>query len=310
MPARFTGTDRPSWVTDWRTLHRVADRQAPTVEQAFVALVAAARGGKTRRRIQRALQRGNRRRALTIAVEAWQSASETWRTTLEDALRDTVLASATAVGIRMSQDPRITFQIAFRVTNPAAQRWAETQAGRLIRRITADQRQSIRRVIVQAFTENLTTRQAATRIAEQIGLQSRQAVALERVRADLVEKGLTKARIDQVVTRHRDRMIRRRGRSIARTEVLRASNMGQQLLWEAAVDAGEWRAQDVRRVFIVTPDDRLCPICAPLDGMLVGLADEFVSPTNGASALVPPLHPSCRCAVGIDTALGVQPMAA
>ena len=29
-----------------------------------------------------------------------------------------------------------------------------------------------------------------------------------------------------------------------------------------------------------------------------------MSPTNGASALVPPLHPSCRCAVGIDTALG------
>ena len=105
-------------------------------------------------------------------------------------------------------------------------------------------------------------------------------------------------------------MIRRRARSIARTEVLRASNMGQQLLWEAAVDAGEWRAQDVRRVFIVTPDDRLCPICAPLDGMMVGLADEFVSPTNGASALVPPLHPQCRCAVGIDTALGVQPVAA
>ena len=299
MPERFTGTDRPSWVTDWRTLHRVADRQAPTVERAFVALVAAARGGRTRRRIQRALQRGNRRRALTIAVEAWRAASETWRTTLEDALRDTVLASATAVGIRMSQDPRITFRIAFRVTNPAAQRWAETQAGRLIRRITADQRQSIRRVIVQAFTENLTTRQVAIRLTDQIGLQSRQAVALERVRADLVEKGLTKARIDHLVTRHRDRMIRRRARSIARTEVLRASNMGQQLLWEAAVDAGEWRAQDVRRVFIVTPDDRLCPICAPLDGMMVGLADEFVSPTNGASALVPPLHPQCRCALGI-----------
>ena len=310
MPARFTGTDRPSWVTDWRTLHRVADRQAPTVEQAFVQLVAAARGGRTRRRIQRALQRGNRRRALTIAVEAWQSASETWRTTLEDALRDTVLASATAVGIRMSQDPRITFQIAFRVTNPAAQRWAETQAGGLIRQVTADQRQSIRRVIVQAFTENLTTRQVAIRLTEQIGLQSRQAAALERFRADLVEKGLRTDRVSVLTRRARDRMIRRRARSIARTEVLRASNMGQQLLWEAAVDAGEWRAQDVRRVFIVTPDDRLCPICAPLDGMMVGLADEFVSPTNGASALVPPLHPQCRCAVGIDTALGVQPMAA
>ena len=306
MPERFTGTDRPSWVTDWRTLHRVADRQAPTVERAFVALVAEARGGQTRSRIQRALQRGNRRQALTIAVEAWRAASETWRTTLATALRDTVRAAATAVGTRMVRDARIEFA----VTNPAAQQWAEIQAGRLIRRITADQRQSIRRVIVQAFTENLTTRQVAIRLTEQIGLQSRQAAALERVRADLVEKGLTKARIDHLVTRQRDRLIRRRARSIARTEVLRASNMGQQLLWEAAVDAGEWRAQDVRRVFIVTPDDRLCPVCAPLDGMMVGLADEFVSPTNGASALVPPLHPQCRCAVGIDTALGVQPVAA
>ena len=299
MPARFTGTDRPSWVTDWRTLHRVADRQAPTVEQAFVALVAAARGGRTRRRIQRALQRGNRRRALTIAVEAWQLASETWRTTLEDALRNTVLAAATAVGTRMVRDPRITFRIAFRVTNPTAQRWAETQAGGLIRQITADQRQSIRRVIVQAFSEDLTTRQVAIRLTDQIGLQSRQAAALERFRADLVEKGLRTDRVSVLTRRARDRMVRRRAWSIARTEVLRASNMGQQLLWEAAVDAGEWRAQDVRRVFIVTPDDRLCPICAPLDGVRVGLQEAFVSPTNGASAVVPPIHPHCRCTLGI-----------
>ena len=304
MPERFTGTDRPSWVTDWRTLHRVADRQAPTVEQAFVQLVAAARGGRTRRRIQQALQRGNRRRALTIAVEAWQAASETWRAVLVTALTDTVLATATAVGARMVRDARIEFA----VTNPAATRWAETQAGRLIRQVTADQRQSIRRVIVQAFTENLPTRQVAIRLTEQIGLHSRQAAALERFRADLVEKGLRTDRVSVLTRRARDRMIRRRARSIARTEVLRASNMGQQLLWEAAVDAGEWRAQDVRRVFIVTPDDRLCPICAPLDGMRVGLADEFVSPANGASALVPPLHPQCRCALGIvDAERLVQP---
>ena len=295
MPERFTGTDRPSWVTDWRTVHRVADRRAPLMEQAFVEMVAASRAGTTRRRIQQALQKGNRRRALAIAVAAWNAASRTGRAAMAAALSDTVLAAATAVGRRMGRDARIEFA----VTNPAAQQWAKTQAGRLIRRITSDQRQSIRRVIVQAFTEHLTTRQAATRIAEQIGLQSRQAVALERVRVDLVEKGLTKARIDHLVTRQRDRMIRRRGRSIARTEVLRASNMGQQLLWEAAVDAGEWRAQDVRRVFIVTPDDRLCPICAPLDGVRVGLREAFVSPTNGASAVVPPLHPHCRCALGI-----------
>ena len=299
MPERFTGTDRPSWATDWRTLHRVADRQAPTVERAFVVLVAAARGGKTRRRIQRALQRGNRRRALTIAVEAWQSASETWRASMVTALRDTVLAAATAVGTRMSQDPRIAFRIAFSVTNPAAKQWAETQAGGLIHQITADQRAMVRATVATAFREGQTARQVAQRLADQIGLQSRQAAALEQFRADLVEKGLRAERVSVLTRRARDRMIRRRARSIARTEVLRASNMGQQLLWEAAVDAGEWRAQDVRRVFIVTPDDRLCPICAPLDGVRVGLQEAFVSPTNGASAVVPPIHPHCRCALGI-----------
>ena len=298
MPERFTGTDRPSWVTDWRTLHRVADRQAPTVEQAFVRVVAAARGGQTRSRIQHALQRGNRRRALTIAVEAWQSASETWRTVLVTALTDTVLATATAVGTRMVRDARIEFA----VTNPAAQRWAETQAGRLIRQVTADQRAMVRATVATAFREGQTARQVAQRLADQVGLHSRQAAALERVRADLVDKGLTKARIDHLVTRQRDRMIRRRARSIARTEVMRASNMGQQLLWEAAVDAGAWQAEQVRRVFIVTPDDRLCPVCAPLDGVRVGLRESFVSPTNGASGIVPPLHPACRCAVGIAEA--------
>ncbi len=307
MPERFTGTDRPSWTTDWRTLHRVADQQAPTVEQAFVRVVAAARGGQTRSRIQHALQRGNRRRALTIAVEAWQSASETWRAVLVPALRDTVLAAATAVGTRMVRDARI----AFTVTNPAATRWAETQVGRLIRRITADQRQAIRHVIVQAFSEHLTTRQVAIRLTDQIGLQSRQTAALERFRADLVEKGLRADRVSVVTRRARDRLIRSRARSIARTEIMRASNMGQQLLWEAAVDAGEWRAQDVRRMFIVTPDDRLCPVCAPLDGVRVGLRDAFVSPTNRAAAVVPPLHPRCRCAVGlVETERLVQPVAA
>ena len=94
MPERFTGTDRPSWVADWRTVHRVADRRAPTLEQAFVQLVAAARGGQTRSRIQRALQRRNRRRALQIAVEAWQSASETWRAVVSAVLTETVVTSA------------------------------------------------------------------------------------------------------------------------------------------------------------------------------------------------------------------------
>lgn len=66
---------------------------------------------------------------------------------------------------------------------------------------------------------------------------------------------------------------------IARTETLRAHNMGRLAFYaEAGVDEVKW---------ITAEDERTCPICRPLDGKVFKIED-----LDG-----PPIHPSCRCSV-------------
>ena len=58
-----------------------------------------------------------------------------------------------------------------------------------------------------------------------------------------------------------------------------------------------------KRVWVLTPDDRLCEICSAIpdlnpDG--VGLEETF--DTDLGPVLSPPVHPNCRCAVSLEIA--------
>lgn len=67
---------------------------------------------------------------------------------------------------------------------------------------------------------------------------------------------------------------------IARTELLRSSNLGSQAVYDANADIVKgWR-------FEATLDSRTCPICGPLDGKEYKLSD---------TRNMPPKHPNCRC---------------
>ena len=119
-----------------------------------------------------------------------------------------------------------------------------------------------------------------------------------------IESGvkLPSARVDQMVDRFGERMLAFRANNIARTETIRAANAGQQLLWRQMANQGIFARQDVVRVWIVTPDDRLCPICEPIPGMNpagVELEQPFVSPVG--DIMHPPVHPQCRCDTALDT---------
>ncbi len=85
----------------------------------------------------------------------------------------------------------------------------------------------------------------------------------------------------------------RRALTIARTETIRASNMGQQELWRAQRNGGRLTGHE-QREWIVTPDDRLCPQCAAMEGALAPFDQAF---SNGV--MVPPLHPNCRCTIAL-----------
>jgi len=92
-----------------------------------------------------------------------------------------------------------------------------------------------------------------------------------------------------------------RAKSIARTEVSRASNFSTVEAYKQSkvVRAKEW---------LTTPDERLCDYCAPMDGKIVSIDknffDEGDSYTGNAERPInmdygkveqPPLHAQCRC---------------
>jgi hypothetical protein len=91
---------------------------------------------------------------------------------------------------------------------------------------------------------------------------------------------------------------------IAATETTRAITNGQLLVWRALRPPAKYAP-------LVTPPDapafvvgkrwqvqrgqQVCPICEPLDGMVVGLDEKFER--AGLSVDAPPAHPRCRCSL-------------
>ena len=81
----------------------------------------------------------------------------------------------------------------------------------------------------------------------------------------------------------------KRAENVARTEIMGAMNWSRRHMYAKSglVKAKQW---------IVTWDDRLCPICRPMANKTAGLADYFVT-EEGLRVLEPPLHPQCRCTI-------------
>lgn len=147
----------------------------------------------------------------------------------------------------------------FDVTEPNAVKWIKDHAAEAVKDIDEATREQIREVVEEAFTDQFDVDDLADEIADIIG---------DEARADV----------------------------IARTEVMRASNQGQLEAWEQATDAGLLTGDETKE-WITTPDDRLCPVCEPLDGVNVAMNEDF--DVDGEKVEGPPAHPNCRCTVGL-----------
>ena len=288
-------TEIISGVAGWAVLHRVADSGVSRFEAEFVKTVARASNNVNRQLILKALQNRNRRQALDIAVNAWNSATPAFKANVEASVVSTVSVAARRVSERVLTNPSA---IQFDVTNPLATKWAREQSSLLVTNISANQRTTLQNILADGFDQGLTPQKIARNIRSGIGLQSRQQIALNRFEQDLVKKGVKPSTITKRVNSYRNKMIRQRSRAIARTELMRASNMGQQLLWEEAVAQGHLDPSKFEKVWITTPDDRLCPNCRAKRGAKVGVFDYFNNPVGNPEPQ-PPLHPMCRCSTAL-----------
>jgi SPP1 gp7 family putative phage head morphogenesis protein len=82
---------------------------------------------------------------------------------------------------------------------------------------------------------------------------------------------------------------KRRAQTIARTEVTRMYAEGNIAAWKSTGYVTQKRWNTAR-------DERVCPICGPLDGMIVQIdSNGFTTEPGGLGITAPPAHPNCRC---------------
>lgn len=93
-----------------------------------------------------------------------------------------------------------------------------------------------------------------------------------------------------------------RAQRIAITETTRAFAEGEMMAGREL--RREFPGVRIIKIFYTNADDRVCPVCAPLDGMEVDFEDGFTTEEDKSEGIdAPPAHPGCRCWVETTTAL-------
>lgn len=198
----------------------------------------------------------------------------------------------------------------FDMTDPYAIRQAEGFAADLVREVSRTTKNAIRDAVVNAFREGVTAQELSRQLRNTIGLTARQARSVENYRERLLRGGMDEDRVEVLTRRYYRQTRNRRAQTIARTEIMRASNFGRQQGWLSAVDAGMLDANTTVKEWVTAPKGpsfdpskpSVCPVCAPMDGTKVmGIETEFKL-ESGRHVQMPPAHPNCRCTAVVHPA--------
>lgn len=180
--------------------------------------------------------------------------------------------------------------------------WTETRAADFVTEVTQTQIEGLRAVVHRAAVlEDMSVDQLARAIRPMVGLTHPQAVANMKYYENLIAHGASERKALDLSVRYAARQHRYRGYNIARTELAFAYNQGSYWGTKQAQEKGYMG--NVVKIWSTADDERVCPICGALEGKTIGLDEEFTFSTRLATSdnptirLVPPAHPSCRCAV-------------
>ena len=107
----------------------------------------------------------------------------------------------------------------------------------------------------------------------------------------------------RMVDRYRDRFLKYRSETIARTEAMRAANLGSYESWRQAIeDSDLFEPEEVKRQWMTAKDDRVRLDHRGAAGQKVGINEPFM--VGGDAVMFPPHQPNCRCTVGYAIDLG------
>lgn len=230
-----------------------------------------------------------------VPMGAWIDVQAELRAELQAELLDS--------GRRVKLPPiqKATINYKFDDARPEAAAWASKEAGVLIQDITQDQLNFVRDVVSRAEMGEFTPVEAARvfrQMEDGMGLTVQQSEWVENFRQQRITEGMSRGLSYEAAevqsrkgtARYADRIYRYRTETIARTEIMRASNEGRNQAWAQGIEGG-WIRPDTLKKWSVEKDGRECSICRPL-GDLDPIPINASFPQGD-----PPVHPNCRCTV-------------
>lgn len=154
-------------------------------------------------------------------------------------------------------------------------------AAKLVVGVGQDSITSIRTILEANYLDGFGARAAGRIIRSVVGLLPSHAVAVGNYSNMLLERSTPEPVRSHMVETYARRLLTYRATNIARTETISAANAGQLQGWIEMANRGVLQRSRTRVVWVVTEDDRLCPWCAPMDGVTVELGELFVSTHKG-----------------------------
>lgn len=185
------------------------------------------------------------------------------------------------------------------LVNERAVSYANNRAGALITAISRETRLGVRALIRDAVRDGGHPFTVARQVKQIVGLHPRQQRAVANFRAALAGQGLKTDIVNKRVDAYARKQLSYRAKMIARTEILWATNRGQELVWMTAeregwLERGRWRRE------WITVGAEACPlVCRPMNGTFATIEGEWSLP-NGRLVTTPTeAHPHCRCTEGL-----------
>lgn len=216
---------------------------------------------------------------------------------LTDILADAVQRGAKAYA---GAAPDAEFRASFRVPNHYAEAYAATRAGEYVADMGAEVVETVRLETTRSLTAGEAPAVLAQRLERTVGLGQANRDALDRRIEAMAASGSSKAVIQRAARTQAAMLRSQRAMTVARTELLKATNWGQTTAWRERARAG-LVPQDARRVWLIGRDERTCPSCRQMvgDRAVTQLNVPFDTPLGAADH--PPLHPRCRCSTALVT---------
>lgn len=148
--------------------------------------------------------------------------------------------------------------------------------------------------------DNLGLKRAAGAAIATIGLTKRLSLAVINLQNKIATTQVKKQNEEQALQaalEYANKLVIFRALRFGRHESIRAANHGYMELVEQGIDDGAIPKSRAKKTWIVTPDDRLCPWCAPMADVTIPVGDLFS--TGYGMIEEPPMHVLCRCSVDI-----------